>query len=226
MAAAAEAAGVPEAAPSPSLQHAANTAEHLLHWSLEKATRRLSRLQAERGSSIGAVGAAGWSSNAMPPSVADLLALPLERRAAAPAPAVPAAGGVASCAVEETQQDGAQPAEQQQAQQQQQQPLIRSDILGDLGVVVVTLRRQDIRRGTFRRCLPAGLPACSRRTPPAALLSVAWLCSVSPSAEPGSTAAAEGQQQGDAYMERQSRRRWELIRMVVNFNKAHRWAGA
>jgi hypothetical protein len=146
MAAAAEAAGVPEAAPSPSLQRAANTAEHLLHWSLEKATRRLARLQAERGGSIGAGGAAGWSSNAMPPSVADLLALPLERRAAAPAPAVPAAGGVASSAVEETQQDGAQPAEQQQAQQQQQQqPLIRSDILGDLGVVVVTLRRQDMR---------------------------------------------------------------------------------
>ena len=143
MAAAAEAAGVPEAAPSPSLQHAANTAEHLLHWSLEKATRRLARLQAEHGSGIGA---ASWSSSALPPSVADLLALPLQRPAAAPVPALPAAGGVASSAVEETQQDGAQPAEQQQAQQQQQQqPLIRSDILGDLGVVVVTLRRQDMR---------------------------------------------------------------------------------
>jgi hypothetical protein len=45
-------------------------------------------------------------------------------------------------------------------------------------------------------------------------------------ARAAATAAAEGQQQGDAYMERQSRRRWELIRMVVNFNKAHRWAGA
>lgn len=160
MAAAAEAAGVAEAAPSPSLQHAANTAEHLLYWSLEKATRRLARLQAERGSGcIAAGGAAGWSSSALPPSVADLLALPLQQPVAAPA--APAAGGVGSSAAEATQQEeGVQLAELLQAQQlvqqaqAQQRPLIRSDILvGDLGVVVVTLRRQDMRCGTLSLCV-------------------------------------------------------------------------
>lgn len=113
-------AGLQEA-PSPSLLQAANTAEHLVWWALEKATRRLTRLQGGRG-------AQGRRSK-LPPSAADLLALPLAR----PPPAAEAADAAEGSPVRGS------PARQQQAQQ-----LIRGDVLaGDLGVVVITLRQSQ-----------------------------------------------------------------------------------
>lgn len=113
-------AGLQEA-PSPSLLQAANTAEHLVWWALEKATRRLTRLQGGRG-------AQGQRSK-LPPSSADLLALPLVR----PPPAAEAADAAESSPVRGS------PTRQQQAQQ-----LIRGDVLaGDLGVVVITLRQSQ-----------------------------------------------------------------------------------
>lgn len=108
-------AGVQEA-PSPSLLQAANTAEHLVWWALEKATRRLARLQG--GSAVG-------SGGKLPPSAADLVALPLAR----PPPGADAVGAP---------EGGAE----QQQQAEQMPHLIRSDVLaGDLGVVVITLRQ-------------------------------------------------------------------------------------
>ena len=80
--------------------------------------------------------------------------------------------------------------------------------------------------GQSRRQLSPA-PICAMPPAPACLCSMdGGMRDVLMAARAAATAAAEGQQQGDAYMERQSRRRWELIRMVVNFNKAHRWAGA
>ena len=117
-------AGVQEA-PSPSLLQAANTAEHLVWWALEKATRRLARLQ---GSHAAAVQGARRK---LPPTAADLLALPLVQ----PPPAAEDSEAACNSPVRGT------PMRQQQAQQQAQQ-LIRGDVLaGDLGVLVITLRQ-------------------------------------------------------------------------------------
>ena len=99
-----------------------------MYWALEKATRRLGRLQQQRAGTGGGSVVAG---RRLPPSVADLLALPL---VAPPAPPpAPAAGPGGH--MQQPQHVEAAPA-----------PLARSDVLaGDLGVVVLTLRRPTQR---------------------------------------------------------------------------------
>lgn len=127
VAAAAAAAGVQDA-PSPALLQAANTAEHLAYWALQKAARKLGRLQGQQ--------AGGGASAALPPTVADVLALPVEARchaAEAGVPQVAAGSEDAALGAHEDQEDG------------QQRHLARRDVVGDLGVIVVTLRRQDCR---------------------------------------------------------------------------------
>lgn len=134
VAAVAAAAGDAAEAPSPSLLRAANTAEHLVYWALEKATRQLARLQQQRAGGGGSKASGGGASGngKLSPSVADLLVLPLVRP---PAALVAAASG--------GEESGAQ---QQQEEEEQPPALIRSDVFRDLGVVVVTLRRNQGQR--------------------------------------------------------------------------------
>ncbi|PRW59267.1 phosphatase 2C 3 [Chlorella sorokiniana] len=201
-------AGVQEA-PSPSLLQAANTAEHLVWWALEKATRRLVRLQGGRSMQ----GRRGK----LPPSAADLLALPLVR----PPPAEEAGEGADGSPVRGT------PARQQEAQQAQQ--LIRGDVLaGDLGVVVITLRQAQSADGGMRQFM---LAARARADAAAAAAAAAAAKQKQGQAGGGKAAAGAGPG-GNDYVERLARRRWDQVRMLVDFHKAHRrvvlkqWADA
>ncbi|KAL4434377.1 hypothetical protein ABPG75_000818 [Micractinium tetrahymenae] len=188
IAAAAAAAGLQDA-PSPALLQAANTAEHLVYWALEKAARKLGRLQGRQHSSSG--------SAVSPLSLADVLALPLE---VAPVAVPPASRSAEAAAWQAGRQgdDGSGVAQEEQTEEQQQCQLIRRDVVGDLGVIVVTLRRQDQSMdGGMRGVLMAA------RTAAAAQQAVA-------------------QAAGSGYVERLARRRWAQIRMLVDFYKAHR----
>ncbi len=145
-------AGVQEA-PSPTLLQAANTADHLVWWALEKASRRMARLQGGR--------AAQGRRGKLPPTAADLLALPLAR----PLPAAEAGEAADSSPVRGS------PARQQQAQQ-----LIRGDVLaGDLGVVVITLRQTQRWVGLVGRmdCIPGAATVAAQGCP---LREAQWLC--------------------------------------------------
>ncbi len=131
IAAAASAAGVQDA-PSPSLLQAANPAEHLVYWALEKAARKLGRLQGRQASNS--------ASTALPLTVADVLALPLE---AAENTAVTGAEAPGPQAAHGSAHTASAPREGQE--EQQQRATTRQDVVGDLGLVVVTLRRPDCR---------------------------------------------------------------------------------
>ncbi|KAI3439027.1 hypothetical protein D9Q98_001438 [Chlorella vulgaris] len=192
-AAAAEAAGVPEP-PTPSVAHAANTAAHLVHWALEKACRKLARLQRAAGNN-------SMSSGSLPPSVADLMALPLSSTAR-PGPAAaatrPGPAAAASSVLGSAGQELPGAAAEGHSAPQQQSRLVRSDVHGDLGVVVVTLRRTDQSvDGGMRQLLVAA------------------------AARAGAAAAGQAPP-GGGYLERTAQRRWDMLRMLVDFQKAHR----
>lgn len=134
VAAAAAATGAQDV-PSPAMLQAANTAEHLVYWALEKAARKLGRLHAT-----------GEPRTSLPPTVADVLALPV-------GPATPEAAG-ADAAAPQAAAWGEDAAANTQDKQEEQLQLrtTRRDIFGDLGLVVVTLRRLDCRREPALSC--------------------------------------------------------------------------